>query len=64
MPWSLAMLVRFKYDEKGVTAVEYGLIVALIASVILTAFSTLGTTLSTKFISLAHQLSTANAAAK
>ncbi len=64
MPWSLAMLVRFKRDEKGVTAVEYGLIVALIASVILTAFSTLSTTLSTKFISLAHQLSTANAAAK
>lgn len=64
MPWSLTTLVRFKRDEKGVTAVEYGLLVALIASVILTALSTLGTTLSTEFISLAHHLSAANAAAK
>ncbi len=60
MPRFLTTLVRFKRDEKGVTAVEYG----LIASVIITALSTLGTTLSTEFISLARQLSTANAAAK
>jgi pilus assembly protein Flp/PilA len=33
---------RFAKDESGATAIEYGLIVALIAVVIITAVSTLG----------------------
>jgi len=40
---------RFLNDESGATAIEYGLIVALIAVVIVTAVTTLGTNLRTKF---------------
>lgn len=40
-------------DEAGVTAIEYGLIAALIAVVIITAVSLLGTNLSTLFSSIA-----------
>ena len=40
---------RFMKDESGATAIEYGLIAALIAVVIITAVTSLGTTLSTKF---------------
>ncbi len=35
-------LIRFFKDEEGATAVEYGLIVALIAAVIVTIVATLG----------------------
>jgi pilus assembly protein Flp/PilA len=38
--------------EDGASAVEYGLLVALIAVVILAAVSTLGTNLNTKFSSV------------
>ena len=62
MPRSLATLVRFKRDETGVTAVEYGLIVALIATVLLAAVGALGTGLSAEFIDLANRVSAANAA--
>ena len=40
---------RFVKDESGATAIEYGLIVALIAVVIITAVTTLGTKLNTGF---------------
>ena len=42
-------LQSFLADEQGVTAVEYGLMIALIAAVILTAVNLLGTELNTKF---------------
>ena len=35
-------VTRFVKDESGATAIEYGLIVALIAVVIITAVSTVG----------------------
>ena len=38
---------RFVRDESGATAIEYGLIVALIAVVIIGAVTTLGTNLNT-----------------
>ena len=38
---------RFIQDQSGATAIEYGLIVALIAVVIITAVSTLGKNLNT-----------------
>jgi pilus assembly protein Flp/PilA len=38
-----AFVSRFIRDETGATAIEYGLIVALIAVVIITAVATLGT---------------------
>jgi len=46
-------LARFVGDESGATAIEYGLIVALIAVVIITAFTTLGQNLNTKVTNVA-----------
>jgi len=40
---------RFVKNESGATAIEYGLIVALIAVVIIGAVTTVGTNHSTKF---------------
>ena len=40
---------NFFKDESGASAVEYGLLVALIAVVIIAAVTSLGTTLSSKF---------------
>lgn len=45
-------VTRFMKDESGATAIEYGLIVALIAVVIITAVTTVGTNLSGKFTSV------------
>jgi pilus assembly protein Flp/PilA len=45
------MLKRFFQDEAGASAVEYGLLVALIAVVIIAAVTTLGTNLKTTFTS-------------
>jgi pilus assembly protein Flp/PilA len=47
---------RFVRDESGATAIEYGLIAALIAVVIITALTAVGTSLSTKFNSIATTL--------
>ena len=44
-------------DEKGVTAVEYGLIVALIAAVIFATVATLGTNLGTTYNNVAANFS-------
>ncbi len=43
------MLKKIWNNEDGATAVEYGLLVALIAVVIIVAVQALGTTLSSKF---------------
>ncbi|KQS55254.1 MAG: Flp family type IVb pilin [Brevundimonas sp.] len=40
---------RFLKNESGATAIEYGLIAALIAVVIISAVTALGTTIKTKF---------------
>jgi len=40
---------RFARDEEGVTAIEYGLIAALIAVVIITAVTIVGTQLARVF---------------
>jgi len=47
------MIQRFIRDEEGATAIEYGLIAALIAVVIIGAITTLGTNLSTTFQTIA-----------
>jgi pilus assembly protein Flp/PilA len=46
------LISRFVRDESGATAIEYGLIAALIAVVIITAVTAVGTALSTTFNSL------------
>ncbi|WP_297799142.1 Flp family type IVb pilin [uncultured Brevundimonas sp.] len=43
------LLNRFAKDESGATAIEYGLIAALIAVVIIGAVGAIGTTLRDKF---------------
>lgn len=47
---------RFAKDESGATAIEYGLIAALISVVIIGVLSTIGTNLQTKFNQIANQL--------
>jgi pilus assembly protein Flp/PilA len=49
----LMIWTRLKTDRRAVTALEYGLIAALIAGVIVTAVTLVGTTLTTKFTALA-----------
>jgi pilus assembly protein Flp/PilA len=43
---------RFLNDEQGATAIEYGLIAALVSVVIITAVATLGDNLTTTFTSI------------
>ena len=50
---------NFFNDESGATAVEYGLMVALIAVVIIGAVTTLGTTLSDKFTTVKDKVAAA-----
>jgi pilus assembly protein Flp/PilA len=50
------LVSRFVTDESGVTAIEYGLIAALLAVVIIAAVSTVGTNLSKTFSTVATSL--------
>jgi pilus assembly protein Flp/PilA len=56
-------MIRLRSEEKGATAVEYGIMVALIAVVIIVAVSTLGGQLGTLFTGvttdIAHPTATA-----
>lgn len=47
-------------DESGVTAIEYGLIAALIAVVIIVAVTAVGTNLTAVFSNVSTSLATAN----
>jgi pilus assembly protein Flp/PilA len=48
---------RFIRDESGATAIEYGLVAALIAVACIAALTTLGTELGAKFKKVADSLS-------
>jgi len=48
--------VALRYGERGATAVEYGILVALIAVVIIAAVMLLGTTLRGVFQNVVNQL--------
>jgi pilus assembly protein Flp/PilA len=50
------LMNRLRSDEKGATAVEYGIMVALIAVVIIFAVSTLGDTVSGMFGDVSTQI--------
>ena len=52
------LLNRFAKDESGATAIEYGLIAALIAVVIISALRTIGTNLNTAFTTIGTSLVT------
>lgn len=53
------IFARFLKDESGATAIEYGLIAALISVALITGASTLGNSLDNKFSSLATTLDNA-----
>jgi pilus assembly protein Flp/PilA len=52
----ISALSKLSHDERGATAIEYGLIVALIAIVAVAAFGLVGTSLSSVFDTVAVNL--------
>jgi len=50
------LLIRFRRDESGATAIEYGLIAAGIAAAIIVVVNTLGTNVNTAFTNISSQL--------
>jgi len=52
----MKIFARFVKDESGATAIEYGLIAALIAVAIITAATTLGNNLSSLFNTVSNEL--------
>ena len=52
----MSKLYAFLQDEKGATAIEYGLIAAGISIVIIATVNGLGTTLNTTFQNVSTQL--------
>jgi pilus assembly protein Flp/PilA len=55
-------VTRFLKDESGATAIEYGLIAALVAVVLVTALTAVGTNLTATFQKVSDKLTAANAA--
>ena len=53
----MQILNRFAKDQSGATAIEYGLIAGLISVVIITALTTIGTNMRTKFNAIGNGLS-------
>ena len=54
------ILARFAKDESGATAIEYGLIAALIALAIIVGAGALGNALNTKFQGISDTLNNTN----
>ena len=52
----MCMLLRLLHDGRGVTAIEYALIAALIAVAAIAAFTLVGTRLSTTLSTIANKL--------
>ncbi len=52
--------LALRFDKRGVTAMEYGLIAALIAVAIIGAITTVGDNLTTVFNTIATKLQNAN----
>ena len=50
------LFARFVKDESGATAIEYGLIAALISVALITGATALGNSLNTQFTNLASYL--------
>jgi pilus assembly protein Flp/PilA len=50
------LVTRYINDESGATAIEYGLIAALIGVAIIAGARTLGTNLNTKFDEIATEI--------
>jgi pilus assembly protein Flp/PilA len=54
------LLTRLMKDESGATAIEYGLIAALIGVAIITGARSLGTALNNKFSTIATTVNNTN----
>jgi len=52
----MSILKNFIRQDEGVTAIEYGLIAALIAVVIIASVTLIGTKLQTDFTSISNKL--------
>lgn len=55
------LFARFMKDESGATAIEYGLIAALISVALIAGASSLGNSLNNTFTKLGGKLDTQNA---
>jgi pilus assembly protein Flp/PilA len=55
------LFARFLKDESGATAIEYGLIAALISVALIAGASTLGGALNNQFKNIAGKLNCSNA---
>ena len=56
----IAKMIGFVKDETGATAIEYGLIAALVSVAAIGALTAMGGSLSTMFNSVSSAMSTAN----
>jgi pilus assembly protein Flp/PilA len=56
----LKFIKRIKNDDQGATAIEYGLIAALIAVAIITAVTSVGTSLNKTFNNVSTQLNSSS----
>ena len=56
----MKFFTKLRGDEQGATAIEYGLIAALIAVAAITAMQSLGNNLNTTYNTVSTSLSTAN----
>jgi pilus assembly protein Flp/PilA len=54
-----SLVSRFLKDESGATAIEYGLIAALIAVVIIGVLTTIGTNLNARLLQVSNALQAA-----
>lgn len=54
------LMQNFAKDESGATAIEYGLIAALVSVIIIAALTTLGTNLSDVFNTVAQAIAVGN----
>jgi pilus assembly protein Flp/PilA len=53
-------LNKIRKDESGATAIEYGLIAALIAVVLITSLGLLGNNINNSFTAISNSVGTAN----
>ena len=53
------LVAKFYSDESGATAIEYGLIAALIAVAMITGAGLVGTAINTKFANVAARINNA-----
>ena len=58
------MIIQFLNDEQGATAIEYGLIAALVAVGLIVSLSVLGNNLSTQFNYIGSTIGAQTAAIK